>query len=429
METLLIIADDFTGALDTGVKFAQRGTVVRVVTDYKYDFTELPMDVQVLVMDAETRHIAPNKAYARILEIGKRAVAAGITYLYKKTDSALRGNIGSELTALLDATAEKGNPILHFVPALPEMGRTTKNGVHYIDGVPVKDSVFGQDPFEPVTCSYIPDVICPQSDVNVRVICDGTILEKADVPTIAVYDAQTDEEIQAIANALGKAGKLFLLAGCAGLAQMLPDLLRLPRNSLYTPQFVPQFLVACGSVNPITQKQLDYAQQNGFYRIRLMPEQKLDAKYFESIEGKAKLQEILNRCKRERLCILDMNDEENGSDTLTYAAEREIGIEQVRVQITKTLGYILKYLVEEQVESTMMITGGDSLLGFMDQVGVYEMTPVCEMAPGTVLSTFMVGKKEYQVISKSGGFGSEKLMTDLAKILDEKRSEHYVRQL
>lgn len=33
MITLLIIADDFTGALDTGVQFAAAGTVVRVVTD------------------------------------------------------------------------------------------------------------------------------------------------------------------------------------------------------------------------------------------------------------------------------------------------------------------------------------------------------------------------------------------------------------
>ena len=31
MAKLLIIADDFTGGLDTGVKFAQRGINVRVI--------------------------------------------------------------------------------------------------------------------------------------------------------------------------------------------------------------------------------------------------------------------------------------------------------------------------------------------------------------------------------------------------------------
>ena len=38
MITLLIIADDFTGALDTGVQFAAAGAGVRVVTDIRYDY-------------------------------------------------------------------------------------------------------------------------------------------------------------------------------------------------------------------------------------------------------------------------------------------------------------------------------------------------------------------------------------------------------
>ena len=33
MVKLLIIADDFTGALDTGVQFAARGAATRVITD------------------------------------------------------------------------------------------------------------------------------------------------------------------------------------------------------------------------------------------------------------------------------------------------------------------------------------------------------------------------------------------------------------
>jgi uncharacterized protein YgbK (DUF1537 family) len=31
----------------------------------------------------------------------------GITHIYKKTDSALRGNVGAELKALLDATGNR----------------------------------------------------------------------------------------------------------------------------------------------------------------------------------------------------------------------------------------------------------------------------------------------------------------------------------
>ena len=38
MTKLLILADDFTGALDTGVQFAVRGARTCVVTDPAYDF-------------------------------------------------------------------------------------------------------------------------------------------------------------------------------------------------------------------------------------------------------------------------------------------------------------------------------------------------------------------------------------------------------
>ncbi|MEG2452890.1 MAG: hypothetical protein RSA77_08405, partial [Clostridium sp.] len=49
---------------------------------------------------------------------------------------------------------------------------------------------------------------------------------------------------------------------------------------------------------------------------------------------------------------------------------------------------------------------------------------VCEMAPGTVLSKIETKDRELRVISKSGGFGTEQLFTDLAKmILDKKVSE------
>ena len=69
-----------------------------------------------------------------IRSIAQRAVAAHIGCVYKKTDSALRGNIGAERSAVLDGSGEK---CLSFIPALPGMNRITVGGVHYIDGVPV----------------------------------------------------------------------------------------------------------------------------------------------------------------------------------------------------------------------------------------------------------------------------------------------------
>jgi len=69
--TLLIIADDFTGALDTGVQFAAKGIKTRVVTSASYDLRRLDPSVQVLVIDAETRHLPQQKAYDTVYDIAK----------------------------------------------------------------------------------------------------------------------------------------------------------------------------------------------------------------------------------------------------------------------------------------------------------------------------------------------------------------------
>lgn len=58
----------------------------------------------------------------------KRANDFGVPYIYKKTDSGFRGNIGSELAGAMDAP---GPDEMNFIPAFPSMRRTTKNHIHY----------------------------------------------------------------------------------------------------------------------------------------------------------------------------------------------------------------------------------------------------------------------------------------------------------
>ena len=55
MISLLMIADDFTGALDTGVQFAASGVETRVVVGMDGALSLPAPEVRVLVVDAETR--------------------------------------------------------------------------------------------------------------------------------------------------------------------------------------------------------------------------------------------------------------------------------------------------------------------------------------------------------------------------------------
>ncbi len=142
---LLVIADDLTGALDTGVQLARAGVGTAVVTQAGLA-EALRGDEPALVVDVESRHLAPPAAAGWVAECVCGARAAGIDLFYKKTDSTLRGNVGAELAAVLDA-ADGGE--LFFVPALPKASRITRHGTHLVDGLPLHESVFGRDPRDP----------------------------------------------------------------------------------------------------------------------------------------------------------------------------------------------------------------------------------------------------------------------------------------
>lgn len=413
MVSLLIIADDFTGALDTGVQFASGGAVTRVVTNNELDFRYLDPSVQVLVMDAETRHLSRRAAYDIVYGITERAIKQKIPHIYKKTDSALRGNIGSELAAVLQASQIQSLP---FFPSFPKMNRCTKNGILYIDGVPVDQSVFGSDPFEPVVCSSISELIRKQTTVpvSVRSLMD-LVFSKRIPPGITVWDGETDQELMQMGILLQRHSGLPIAAGCAGFASVLSGLLNLSGRQPPSPTFVPSFLVICGSVNPITSGQLDEAERCGFLRIRLTPEQKLEPRFWKSAEGKIQLTQWLRLLKQHPLVILDSNDYPGENRTLSYADSHSIGLTGIRMRISESYGRILKGMIDQGLDSTLMITGGDTLLGCMRQLGIEEMEPGCELEPGIVLSTFHLKHRRWQVISKSGGFGSKDLLNRLAQ--------------
>lgn len=267
MLLLLIIADDFTGALDTGVQFAAYGAATRVMVKDQVDFASC--DAQVLVVDTETRHLPPEKAYQIVEELTRAACRAGIRYIYKKTDSALRGNIGAELAAVLQAS---NNRQLPFLPAFPQNGRTTRDGIHYVDGVPVTESPFGVDPFEPVRHARITELLAEQTDVP-AVSCPP-LHEGSPVPEkagILVFDATDEQDLVSTGRCLFAGEAPQIMAGCAGFAAVLPRLLGLAGIPAEIPRLDPRLLVLCGSVNPITLRQLDKAEKAGFARMRLTP--------------------------------------------------------------------------------------------------------------------------------------------------------------
>lgn len=417
MPYLIILADDFTGALDNGVQFAGCGVSTRVVVGQDADLST--DDAAVLVVDTETRHLKADEAAAIIRDLTKRAIDAGVSCIYKKTDSALRGNVGVELAALLEASGCRQLP---FLPAFPQIGRITKDGVHYIDGVPVTESPFGVDPFEPVRFSKVVDIIASQTDTPVHsypVLTAGESVPAED--GILVFDAESAEDLQSTAHALMTITEQpRILAGCAGFASVLPEILGLEGEPKEMPQLDPRLLVLCGSVNKITINQLDVAEQAGFSRLRLTPEQKLEAGYWAGKEGITALAQIERMLSKNDHCIIETNDRirpnvPKNKDTADYADYLGLSLEELRVRISSSMGEMLDELFDTPSIGTLLMTGGDTLLQCMQHIGIPELEPVCELEKGIVLARFPYKGHIRYVITKSGGFGQPDLLVRLAE--------------
>ena len=98
MIKLAILADDFTGALDTAVQFSSRGieTSLQIPDGGPVQFKP---DCQVIVVNLETRHLSPQSAYETVYRTVCDFRALQVPYLYIKVDSGLRGNVGASLSA------------------------------------------------------------------------------------------------------------------------------------------------------------------------------------------------------------------------------------------------------------------------------------------------------------------------------------------
>ena len=118
----LIIADDFTGANDTAVQVKKRGYNIKVTFS-----PPLKIEEKFVVIDTETRTISGDKAYQTVKNIIKNLLKKeDFSFIYKKIDSTLRGNIIKEIKAIDEIYQPE---IVIFAPALPKLGRITQSGV------------------------------------------------------------------------------------------------------------------------------------------------------------------------------------------------------------------------------------------------------------------------------------------------------------
>ena len=394
MPELLVIADDLTGALDTGVQFAKEKIKTVVTTELEWNTLSLD-GVEVLVIDTETRHLQEKEAFDRIKRVLEIAKEKEIKYLYKKTDSTLRGNIGIEFLAICQTY---DRPIM-FIPAFPKLKRSTRNGIQYIDGTPIHMTSFSKDPLNPVRESYIPKVIEEQAKLEssiVKIDCYNNLsITDSD---IYIFDAESDKDLITIGETLKRKHMLKITAGCAGFAEILPKLIDFKRNRKQVNLNIKgdHIVIICGSINERSLKQIEFAKEKlGFLDIVLSK------------------QEISNE-------LNTLSEDIFSNKRIAIRAEILQDPKNLHHRILDNLANITEEIYNRTGLNTFIIFGGDTLFKIIEKLKIEYLEPVGEIETGVAVSKAKIGEKELVFITKAGGFGNIDIVTKITYFMERR---------
>ena len=218
---IVVIADDLTGAAELAGIACSYGLQTEMLMDV---VSPLP-SCEVLVIATDTRSMTEPEAVAYSRHLAAQ-LADQPVQLFKKTDSALRGHIMAELSALLAVTHY--DRVL-FIPANPSRDRVIRQGVYYVDGKPISETAFSFDPEFPALSSSLSVRFPEVREMNVLI---PDVTSTADIhAAIDTMPADT------------------LLAGAADLFEAWLQSMGWIRQRAMMPECVFQenLLVVCGS--------------------------------------------------------------------------------------------------------------------------------------------------------------------------------------
>jgi uncharacterized protein YgbK (DUF1537 family) len=354
---MIVIADDITGAAEiAGIAFA-RGAEVRLIcgrdnATYSTDITTvIATDTRSMgeaEAAAETKRIVSHSLLFTLLPPKARSVARNNSSLFKKNDSALRGHVVAELTALMEVT---GYERAVYLPANPSKGRVIRNGIYYINNIPIHETDFSFDPEFPARTSVLRERF-----------------PNAEEKGIIMPDAENEEDIRNIIAEYDDGKTIF-----AGAADLFSAMIGMGCGRLKEPiakrpipiiQNKNSTLILCGSTQ---SKTLDLG-----IPVAPMP------------------QEIYDGSDDLSLWDTTAYEQEQHSLILSIPHTHRTG-KEVAVHLRTVMAEKARQLVAEHCPDQLIIEGGATAWATLQALGWTEFTITAQLAPGVVQMSATTG--------------------------------------
>lgn len=220
--SIVLLADDLSGALDSASPFRLAGHAVAVAIDVASVSAAMRGDPDVLAINLDCRLLGADAAIARVRSLEPSFAALTPDLIMLKVDSRLKGPVSTIVQSALALTG-RGEAIV--CPAAPDVGRLVVEG--HVTGAGVDRPI-------------------PVAD---RLPAD---------PAIVCRDAADHDALQDIAASILSSPETTLAIGARGLAQALAEATApaQPRQTAADdPPHLP-LILAIGSRDPVTLEQV-----------------------------------------------------------------------------------------------------------------------------------------------------------------------------
>ena len=388
---IALIADDLTGSLDTGLQFRKKGLITIVPLDWNQPLPQ----AQALVLNTNSRNLPGDVAYRRVYRICRRLKAGG---LYKKIDSTMRGNVGKEALAILNA---QKIPKAIVVPTVPVMGRAVEGGILRVHGTPLLKTAYARDPFHPLWTSRISSLLEKETGervgfIGIKEVRKGAShlaqeIQKTPARLLSL-DAVLQSDLKIIAQACTRLSGQVLPCGSVGLADELNLAFHRQDRKLKKKGPRRPLLIISASRNPTTAEQIEMARNHSCFPLVEPNLGRLTNPRTSGSEAKAAAHYLAE--------VLAKGD---GAILTTTFQKHLPGKETM---IPKILGKAAVHLLENLRLGGLVLTGGDLAMGVCERLSSSALLIEEEVLPGIPCSTLTDGPfKGLRMVTKAGGFG------------------------
>lgn len=410
----VIIADDLTGANDTGAILAQKG--FQVGTILKRGQMEDFEDFDTLCISTDSRAMKPKEAYEAIHEAAELFPVSSSILYSKRIDSTLRGNIGAEIDSILDYLGEDYTAVV--VASFPQSGRTCVGDMLLVHQIPLQKTEVAKDPINPMRTSRVTRIIEEQTKHKVgyigleKVSSSSTelMIELKEVVKrfrIVVVDARTMEDIETIAACCAVLERKIVAIDPGAFTAALADF-RFNKKKFSVSQSI---LCVIGSVTELTYKQIEYLKNSDNPAVvRIHP-----ALFFDEKTRQDEIERVCDEIgrKEKQFQVLVITTTDSKRELLNFAeieGAKGMTPRQCSRVITQTLAETVIRILDTMEEKIggLYASGGDVSAAVSEKLGISGFEVCDEVIPLAIYSRMIGGRHSgLPIITKGRLIGQE----------------------